>query len=160
MASPSGSVGVVTKRQSNQTAEVNQLAISVTQLTEEVRILRMAIDELRDDVVWAARQVLTTGYQVSGKPPPPPRDPLAPDADYVLPRTQVAEVSDELLYCCDSPALAWHGPTDAPGIACTNCGYLVADEGSVVIWRDEAETGGESPAGVVARSEHQAKLFE
>ncbi len=59
--------------------DVHDLAVVVRELVEEARLLRMSLDELRDDVIWAARQVLATGYQISGTPPPAPRDPLAPD---------------------------------------------------------------------------------
>lgn len=60
--------------------DIQDLAVAVEQLTEETRLLRMSLDELRDDVIWAARQVLATGYQAAGTSPPAPRDPLAPDA--------------------------------------------------------------------------------
>jgi len=41
--------------------DIQDLAVAVEQLTEETRLLRMSLDELRDDVVWAARQVLAAG---------------------------------------------------------------------------------------------------
>jgi hypothetical protein len=127
---------------------VHDLAVAVEQLTEETRLLRMSLDEMRDDVVWATRQVLAAGYQISGTPPPAPHDPLAPDAH--LPESQTAshpptmehamdrslEDAESAPYCCDRPKLKWNGDPDAPGITCENCGYVIAENGSVVIWRD------------------------
>ncbi len=135
------------------------------------------MDELRDDVVWAARQVLAAGYQVTGTPPPPPRDPLAPDADLkpchpVQPRTEPTEILPKLEhamdeaefaeYCCDRPRLSWNGDPDAPGIACENCGYIVAELGSIVIFReeDDAEPGATAGHPDAEQSQKQGKLFE
>jgi hypothetical protein len=112
----------------------------------------MSLDELRDDVVWAARQVLAAGYQVSGSPPPPPRDPLAPDMPVIPPRRPEQPPAIEHAmdgaaeagpYCCDRPKLEWNGDPDAPGVACANCGYVFAENGSVAIWRDEADDSSE-----------------
>lgn len=44
---------------------------------------------------------------------------------------------DSVEYCCDSPRLAWNGDPDAPGITCESCGYIVAELGGVVIYRDD-----------------------
>lgn len=49
--------------------DIATLAINVRQLHEETRLLRMAIDELRDDVVWAARNCLQGGYLPTGEQP-------------------------------------------------------------------------------------------
>lgn len=149
--------------------DVQDLAVAVEQLTEETRLLRMSLDEIRDDVVWATRQVLASGYQVSGTPPPDPRDPLAPEMrpPVSVPRRNAPTVehamnrADESLespYCCDRPRLAWNGDPDAPGVACENCGYVIADNGSVVIWRDEDEA---STDGKPEEPEQrQGSLFE
>jgi hypothetical protein len=121
------------------------LHVAVDQLREEIRILRTAIDEMRDDVVWAARQVLSTGYDLIPEGMPVrPLDPLAPDAElHYRPATGMnpqhsPESSRGLGYCCESPRLSWTGDPELPGIACQHCGYLVADEGEVLIWRDAA----------------------
>src|SRR5260370_17637166 len=67
----------------NENAE---LSTSVGELHEEVRLLRQAIDELRDDVVWAARQVLNAGHQAAPAEVPLRQvDPLPPDADFRQP---------------------------------------------------------------------------
>lgn len=44
--------------------ELHELQINVRQLSEETRLLRIAIDELRDDVVWAARNCLQERFHV------------------------------------------------------------------------------------------------
>jgi hypothetical protein len=49
-------------------------------LTEETRQLRMLLDELRDGVVWAARQVLAARYNVTEKLPQANMDPQGPAA--------------------------------------------------------------------------------
>ena len=120
--------------------EAKELPVAVVQLSEEVRVLRQAVDELRDDVVWAARQVLAAGYEVSEQPPPRPVDPLAPDADCQPDRTAVQRetVSESPAYCCESPCLLWRGVADAPGIVCGCCGFVVAEEGNIAIWRDDS----------------------
>jgi hypothetical protein len=150
-----GTVSRVAERKANRRDKATELSIAVTQLSEEVRILRMAVDELRDDVVWAARQVLAAGYEVSGQPSPQPVDPLAPDADYQPYCPQhPSELPDGLLYCCESPRLAWRGPPDLPGIACENCGYLVAEEGNIEIWRSESASEGSQSEGPIHQQQH------
>lgn len=150
------------KSATNHRSKESELTVAVTQLSEEARVLRMAVDELRDDVVWAARQVLAAGYEVSGQPPPRPVDPLAPDADCRPYRgPNAVESADENLYCCDSPRLAWHGAPDSPGIACTNCGYVVAEEGNILIWRDDpGSPDNPSTDGSTMPIERQGNLFE
>lgn len=131
--------------------DVQDLAVAVEQLTEETRLLRMSLDEIRDDVVWATRQVLATGYRVSGTSAPEPCDPLAPDMRPAAPRQRatsspIEDAMDDAPdqaesgpYCCERPRLSWNGDPDSPGVACENCGYVIAENGSVVIWRDEDE---------------------
>jgi hypothetical protein len=119
--------------------DIQDLAIAVEQLTEETRILRQAIDELRDDVVWAARQVQTAGHTVargylSGRQ----RDPFAPNFELHhrdRPAANMEHVATDT-YCCDQPKLGWNGDPDAPGIACDNCRFVVAQAGSTAIWHD------------------------
>ena len=126
--------------------DVRDLAVAVEQLKEETRLLRTSLDELRDDVVWAVRQVLAAGHQSSGTSPAAPRDPPfgEPTVDlegktHAAPSEPVGHAVDDGQdsYCCDRPKLTWNGDPDAPGVACENCGYVIADNGSVVIWRDE-----------------------
>jgi hypothetical protein len=59
-----------------------RLLTAVAQLTEEARILRQSLDELRDDVVWAARQVLAAGEATApGYLADRQRDPFVPNAE-------------------------------------------------------------------------------
>jgi len=120
--------------------EINDLSVAVGQLNQEVGLLRRAVDELRDDVIWAARQVLSAGDAVSpGYLSRRPTDPLAPDAtpfgsaEFNDAGIEVFEAAE---YCCKRPRLTWHSDPDAPGIVCENCGYVVAEQGSVAIWRE------------------------
>jgi hypothetical protein len=139
----------------NENAELSK---SVSQLHEEVRLLRMAIDELRDDVVWVARQVLNAGHQAApAEVSLRPVDPLAPDADFRQPLSprEADEDRESVEYCCAAPRLTWNGDPDTPGIACENCGYIVAENGSVVIWRGEEEPGPQP-----TRPDQQARLFD
>jgi hypothetical protein len=138
--------------------DIAALSTTVGQLHEEVRLLRMAIDELRDDVVWAARQVLISGHQVApAEVPLTPVDPLAPDADFgqAPAPAEMDEVPESVEYCCDAPRLTWNGDPDTPGIACENCGYIVAENGSVIIWR-----GDEEPASPPSKADPQSRLFD
>lgn len=149
--------------------DIQDLAVAVEQLTEETRLLRQSLDELRDDVVWAARQVLAAGYEVSGTPPPVPIDPLAPDTTIAdvrspsrrtAPAPELTETAGFGPYCCDRPNLQWNGNPDAPGIGCENCGYLVAEQGSVVMWRNESPDPSAAPRSKSKAPEwRQANLF-
>jgi hypothetical protein len=51
-----------------------------------------------------------------------PPDPIATDG-----------IEDETQFCCEAPDLQWTGGPQFPGVACQNCGYTVADCGSVVM---------------------------
>lgn len=148
--------------------DVAAIAVAIGQLTEEARLLRISLDELRDDVVWAARQVLAKGYEAAGVPPPPPRDPLAPDIEPAA-RSSVppslenamdgdAQSVDGGTYCCDQPRLEWNGDPDTPGVACANCGYVIAENGSVVIWRDESDAA-EAADRPAEPEQRQGSLF-
>jgi hypothetical protein len=143
------------------------LSVAVEQLHEEIRILRTAIDELRDDVVWAARQVLAAGYDLNpSEMPVRPLDPLAPDAEQryrpatVMNSQQSPESSGGLGYCCENPRLGWTGDPESPGIECQHCGYLVADEGEVVIWRDATSSDEAGETNQARPASPQGTLFE
>lgn len=144
--------------------DVQDLAIAVEQLTEEARTLSQSIHELRDDIVWAARQILAA-CEFTGTSPPRPIDPLAPDADLQSSRSSRLSIdeTESAKYCCDRPRLSRSGDPDAPGIACKNCGYVVGGFGSDVISREEidAEPGvTEAPHPNAEPSQRQGTLFE
>lgn len=152
--------------------DVQDLAVAVEQLTEVCRLLQTSVDELRDDVVWAARQALAVGDSLVPGHLRRPYDPLAPDAAPALAdegelssepehaMDRPTEDCDTEAYCCAEPNLQWHGDPDAPGIACANCGYLVAEMGSVLIWRGETDEQQANQADQPAEPEqHQGELF-
>jgi hypothetical protein len=137
------------------------LKVAVEQLTEEARLIRMSLDELRDDVVWAARQVLAAGDAVAPGQLRRQYDPLAPDT--AAPGSPPldhhdSEDSEGVTYCCEAPALRWNGDPDYPGIACENCGYLVAENGSVTIWRDDPDKP--NADGPAKPEQRQGSLFD
>jgi hypothetical protein len=152
----------VAKSAAQRRSDNGELSVAVAQLSEEVRVLRQAVDELRDDVVWAARQVLGAGYEAAGQSPPRPVDPLAPDADYQEFRSPNHAETAEVLHCCAAPRLAWHGASEAPGIACEHCGYQIAEEGNILIWRDAATELQRTESGIAAMDPQgqQGILFE
>lgn len=55
--------------------------------------------------------------------PPPPQTATAPNDS----------PNEETQFCCEAPDLQWTGAPLFPGVACMNCGYIVADCGSVVM---------------------------
>lgn len=167
----------------------DELAEAVEVLTAEVRVLRHAVDELREEIQYATRNVFD-------RPEPPlphrrivsmPLDPCADDfgerinaltpAD-LPPEAEVQEQSSEPAapqdianatehaesgtYCCDQPQLAWYGDPDAPGIACAACGFPVAHEGDILCWRGEeqaAEVEASEPTQPPAPESKQRELF-
>lgn len=141
--------------------DIQDLAVAAEQLTEETRLLRSSLDELRDDVVWAARQVLSAGYFVTGTPPPEPHDPLSQSPSprsgaFSLPQNEATESGP---YCCDQPKLSWNGDPDSPGVACESCGYVIAENGSVVIWCDESDDPPLRSQQDESHHDPQGKLF-
>lgn len=62
-------------------------------------------------------------------------------------------------YCCDHPKLAWNGDPDAPGVACVNCGYVIAEQGNTVIWREKPGELAESQIPKADTTERQGSLF-
>ncbi|HUY90448.1 MAG TPA: hypothetical protein VMV10_17050 [Pirellulales bacterium] len=79
-----------------------------------------------------------------------PRDlPDAPGAK-PTPRQHAPQVDAARAYCCEAPDLQWTGDPELPGVACLNCGYTVADCGSVVMYPapdvdEEADDPGPMP---------------
>ena len=78
------------------------------------------------------------------------RDPFVPNPEAnghsaFAPQNESTEgVQQGIPYCCDAPRLVWHGDSEAPGIACANCGYVLADK-SGKIARQGDNACGESP---------------
>lgn len=125
---------------------------------EELSAIREALDDIRENLSWwlnnhrreqwlpvqpitsmpvdtaAADSAERLNTFAAGDPPensPPtqrtrrsasPADSIATD-----------HIDDETQFCCDAPDLRWTGDPHFPGVACRNCGYIVADCGSVVM---------------------------
>jgi hypothetical protein len=248
-------------RSADNASESSDLIAAVGELTDEINVLRQALDELRDDVMWTVRNALSPSgapmqltsipldptvrdfgarinalrpgdlpaetvpekhkpqtaatepvvtvaeddpeIEVSDNPPPtlsvrqfnydPEHVPVIPyccakpelewagehddpsivcahccETVAVLPGNSIRRSPDnqtsapvsttplpenkdgdaeELGYCCEEPSLQWPGDPDAPGIACAHCGYLVAEVGQLLIWRDTTEEEPEKPQG-------------
>lgn len=147
----------------------DDIAGAVRDLAEEVRVLRQAVDELREEVQYGVRNLL-------GQPSPARNDRTSPrsvradavqfgeairrlgdDVEEGLSQDGSARVEaeafakategvEELVYCCDQPKLTWYGDPERPGIACENCGFPVAHEGDILCWADGSQEG-ESPGG-------------
>jgi hypothetical protein len=68
---------------------------------------------------------------------------------------------EELVYCCTEPQLAWEGDPDAPSVVCRQCGFVVAEFGSVVDEREIRKSGDEelAPPGPDVRRSSQGWLF-
>lgn len=127
---------------------------------DELSAIREALDGIRDDFAWWFNNHRREQWLPMQPITSMPIDPLAPNwaerlnkftaADlpgntvsnppHGRPRpetpqaTQPAEgLDDETQFCCEAPDLQWTGNAHIPGVACMNCGYIVADCGSVVM---------------------------
>lgn len=124
---------------------------------QELASIRQALDGIRDDIAWwinnrrgdqwlpvepytampdaalASRPDDQTNDAPSatarnhprGTPPPQPLSKTAAARNESL--------DDDTQFCCEAPDLHWTGDPLRPGVACMNCGYVVADCGSVVM---------------------------
>lgn len=127
---------------------------------DELSAIREALDGIRDDVAWWLRNHRQEQWLPVQPITSMPLDPLAQDwaerlnkvtaadlPDNASPNrperlqrsqpprpTRAAEgLDDETQFCCEAPDLQWTGNAHVPGVACMNCGYIVADCGSVVM---------------------------
>lgn len=133
-----------------------QDARATLELAQELRGIREVLDEIREDITWAIRNVV--GERPAWRPIQPltsmPLDPLVPDFGARVNRLTAADLPDELqppegrpsastnrdssqpleqpTYCCDDPRLEWLGDPDSPAIVCANCAFVVADGGEVL----------------------------
>lgn len=124
---------------------------------EELAALRDALDGIRRDIDWwinnhrpeqwlpvqpittmpAAAVASLPNHQRNTVPSVEARThPRATSTPEPRPHTAAGPVEscdDETQFCCDAPDLQWTGDPQFPGVACMNCGYMVADCGSVVM---------------------------
>ena len=146
--------------------KVEQLADAVTELTDEAKVLRTVMDELRSEVVWAVRNGRLHSDPSSQwlvRLRSMPTDPTAADWSERV-NIESVEVptptrnAGQRHYCCTNPQLEWLGDPGVPSIACANCGYVVAEEGQRVLYsapmlgddgkdanRDDAADVGDGP---------------
>lgn len=47
------------------------------------------------------------------------------------------EVGEILSYCCQTPRLVWSGDSDCPGVVCRSCGFVVAENGGLIVRTEE-----------------------
>lgn len=148
--------------------DLSTLPATVENLTSEVRALRQVLDEIRDEIGWATRNLPEAVASLGGRRiTSMPVDPCEPDwAERVnrftpadLPGSQppesprgttihvdaeqfakAMESVEQLVYCCESPELAWTGDPEQPGVECRQCGYIVAEAGSVTMNPADDET--------------------
>lgn len=163
------------------------IAGAIRDLAEEVRVLRQAVDELREEVQYGVRNLV--GQPVPPRTPAPTPATVQVDAEQFgkaiqrlgdgvperLSRRETVHVEaetlaeamegvEELVYCCAQPKLVWYGDPDRPGIACENCGFPVAHEGDILCWHKPEEDSpssalAEPPAKKHPTSSPQRELF-
>ncbi len=125
---------------------------------EELAAIREALDGIREDLDWWLKNHRREQWTPMQPITSMPIDPLAPGwaervnkftADDLpentatkrsaerrspdKPSTTADGIDDETEFCCETPDLQWTGDPQFPGVACQNCGYTVADCGSVVM---------------------------
>ncbi len=134
----------------------------IRNLRDEMQVLQEAVDELREQLEYAlamrhrskmhgCRHERSRAFRWIRLPPIGRRvNSINPyGTPQVTPNSAEASPESEP-YCCPQPRLTWHGDPDAPGIACENCGYMVAEEGNISCWRDAPD---ELPAASPADDE-------
>lgn len=122
---------------------------------QELTAIREALDGIRQDIDWWISNHRPEQWLPVQPVTTVPADLLAPahdDRSSTLPaareharatptskpRPQTSpgpndSPNEETLFCCEAPHLQWTGDPQFPGVACRNCGYIIADCGSVVM---------------------------
>lgn len=121
---------------------------------EELTAIREALDGIRQDIDWWINNHRREQWLPVQPVTTVPVDLLAPAHDdrssklpgareYARaiptpPRPQTSNAPNDspneaTQFCCAVPDLQWTGDPHFPGVACLNCGYIVADCGSVVM---------------------------
>lgn len=167
---------------SNGAAELDELTDAVVGLSEEVRVLRQAVDDLREEIQWAARNLVDPdqGSLANRRIRTMPLDPCAADFAERVNATAPALLSldtrceesqhsstgssversiEQPAFCCEQPSLQWFGTPDAPDIGCTACGYLVAQEGDILCWNDDGGKSASSASPPSKAQQQQRDLF-
>lgn len=143
--------------QPTDSATVDRDSLSIEAL-EELSAIRETLDRIREDIDWSLKNQRREQWLPVQLITSMPADPLAPDWAERLNRftaadlpdstaskheppqrhldtsdTPASALDDETQFCCEAPDLQWTGHPQSPGVACQNCGYIVADCGSVVM---------------------------
>ena len=146
----------------NGLMQVAEEGTLLTAIVNEVRTLTSALDDIRAEIEWASRNLM---HARPAEQPPHvtsmPVDPCDPEwgtklnklGANDLPSDQkqtTSPTSDEagvesMVYCCESPRLAWQGDPEAPSVVCQACGYTVAEYGNVVDNRAEQKDAFRGP---------------
>lgn len=125
---------------------------------DELGSIREALDGIRDDIEWWIKNHRREQWVPMQPITSMPIDPLATDWSDRLNKLSAADlpdnrarqrdeaqqssqkpataddgIDDERHFCCQQPDLQWTGDPQFPGVECMNCGYVVADCGSVVM---------------------------
>lgn len=122
---------------------------------QELSAIREALDGIREDIDWWLKNHRREQWLPIQPITSMPADPLAADwaqrvnkftaADLpnnsapaksippTSPPSPESGIDDETHFCCETPNLQWTGNPHVPGVVCMNCGYIVADCGSVVM---------------------------
>jgi hypothetical protein len=138
---------------------IASLTASLDEVQDELAGIRRVVDEIQGDLEWVTRNPRADEWRPIQPITSIPFNPLAADWAERVNRFTAADIpqaeslaepatastaagdgpaeddddAEQLVFCCDSPALIWTGHPDYPGVGCANCGYMVADCGSVVM---------------------------
>jgi hypothetical protein len=138
----------------NGLMQVAEEGTLLTAVVNEIRTLTSALDDIRAEIEWASRNLM---HARTAEPSPHltsmPVDPCDPEwgtklnrlGAHDLPSDQsqgtppAAEEAgvESVVFCCESPRLAWQGDPEAPSVVCQACGYVVAEYRNVVDQRAE-----------------------
>jgi len=120
--------------------QVEHLTDAVHSLADQVEGLRNVLDELRSQLVLAIRNGRLSDPSSSWlvRLKSMPADPTGDWSNRVGVESIEVPTSvrnaDQPHFCCTNPQLGWFGDPGFPSIECANCGYLVADDGQLVLY--------------------------
>ena len=140
--------------------QIDTLTGEVARLADEIRVLRDAVDELREKIWYG---ILNDKFPACAAPSPHDASTASCDACDSLEtavrsqiRSEMAQLTDTLndfsldlqfvlrearspdqpRLCCKNPQLAWEGDLENAAVTCRSCGFVLADDGQLVDWND------------------------
>jgi len=160
---------------------IASLTEAVDEVRDELTGIRRVVDEIHGDLEWAAKNHRPDDWRPIQPITSLPLDPLAADwaqrvnrfaAPDIAPALQPTEPvsgtnvvadhavasdddAEQLVFCCDTPNLIWTGDPEYPGVGCANCGYMVAECGSVVMSPAPDVHGCELPPKPAGPAQHE-----